>query len=223
MPKHLSKPIAFLLALTLFLLTACSDGEIKKDDESSTEKHYYITPTPITEKHDDGITTSLRLCDVEMVRLLAASYYSALKNEDMSKLSQLVSDPDSLNDGVFAHFKNLDSINVRHVYMLDGETPLDYVIYVYYELKFKDIETPIPSLDELFVTKNEDKYYVMNGPVPAIAYNKVLGVINAEPGVKELVDSVNRLFRKALDSDPALKTYIEGSSDENSSRNDDNL
>ena len=210
------------MLLTLFLLTACSDGEIKKED-SSSDKHYYITPTPVTNKPDDGIVTGLKLCDVEVVRLLAASYYSALKNKDMTKLKPLVSDPDSLKDSMFVNFENVEAINVRHVYMLDGETPLDYVIYVYYELKFKDIDTPVPSLDELFVTKNGDNYYVMNGPVPAIAYNNVLGVIKANQGVKELVDSVNRLFEKALSEDENLKAYIQGNSDENSSRNEDNL
>ncbi len=223
MLSFLKKATCFLLVFSILLLTACNDGEIKKEGGNDSKKHYYITPTPFTEKKDDGINTGLKLCDVEMVRLLAASYFAALKSGDADKLSPLVTDPDSIKEGMFAHFKNAESINVRHVYQLDGQTPLDYVIYVYYEVKFKDIETAVPSLDELFVTRKEDKYYVMNGPVPAIAYNNVLGKINAEAGVKELIESVNRLFEKALDSDEALRAYIEGSRDENSSLSDDNL
>ena len=211
---------AFLISL-LLCLTACSDDEVKKDEDS--EKHYYITPTPATKKADDGINTSLPVCDTELVRLLVGSYYAALKNNDMSRLSQLVSSPAALTEDIFKNYKNAESINVRHVYQLEGETPLDYIIYVYYELKFKDIDTPVPSLDELYVTKNGDGYSIANGTVSATAYGKVLDIAKNEQGVKELVDSVNRLFDKALQKDEALKAYLTGSSDSNSSLNSDNL
>ena len=71
------------------------------------------------------------------------------------------------------------------------------------------IDTPVPSLEELFLTASGSNWYIESGAVSADVYNEVVSSINSDKEVTRLVNSVNLLFEKALKEDPALKEYAD--------------
>lgn len=201
--------ISTILILALIFCSACNYGEIKKEGDGSDKSHYYITPTPEGNSQSLEIDTDLPTCNIEQIRLLTSSYYSALKNGSAEQLANLVQDPTAINDEVFDAWEGVSGISVKHVYMLEGASPIDYIVYVYYELKIEGTTKTIPSLDELYINYSNDMYYVINGSVSATAYNEVQRKINGNEGVNNLVTSVNRLFEEAVSSDETVKNFVE--------------
>ncbi|MBQ8280896.1 MAG: hypothetical protein IJZ25_00655, partial [Lachnospiraceae bacterium] len=94
------------------------------------------------------------------------------------------------------------------VYTMEGTGVVDTIAYVYYEVTIDGIETPVPSLDELFISNDNGTFYIYNGKVPTNEYNEVVSLTSAE-GVQQLVTSVNREFMNALEADEELKTYMD--------------
>lgn len=207
----MTKKIYILIALVMCMsFSACSFGEVKIDEAtgSTADKKIYISPTQAPSPGASGtVTTSLSVCGQEGIMILTASYYSAMEAKDVTALMSLVSNPDRIDENYFGKYGDITDVNVKRVYTMDGTKTVDTVAYVYYEVTVEGIETPIPSLDELFISNENGTYYIFNGKLPTSEYNELVNLTSAE-GVRQLVDSVNRAFLNALDSDEALKEYV---------------
>lgn len=206
MNKRLFVAVVLLLA---FSASACGYGERKIENATGeTADKIYISPT---EFPSDGMSgrpaTSLEVCGQEGILLLTASYYSALADGDLSALNALVSNPENLTENVLNRFQGVSKIHVKNVYTVDGTKTVGTVAYVYCELTFEGYDTIVPSLDELFISDSNGTYTIFNGTLPTEEYNS-LSQISQSEGVTQLVESVNRSFNEALDSDASLKDYI---------------
>lgn len=207
---NIDKKIYILIVLMMCVLfSACSFGEVKIEEAtgSTAEQKIYISPTRSPSSGAGIVTTSLSLCGQEGIMILTASYYSAMETKDVSALMTLVSNPDLIDENYFENFGNITDVNVKHVYTMDGTGTVETIAYVYYEVTVEGIETPVPSLDELYISNDNGTYYIFNGKLPTSEYNELVSLASAD-GVTQLAESVNRAFLNALDSDEALKEYV---------------
>lgn len=201
--------LCLVLVMSMFLC-ACNYGErkIEKATEDTAVK-VKVTPTTAPAPGTTGqVTTSLEVCGQEGIIILAASYYTAMEEGDTTSLMSLVSSPELINEDYFNKYENITDVNVKRVYTMEGTGVVDTIAYVYYEVTIDGIETPVPSLDELFISNDNGTFYIYNGKVPTNEYNEVVNLTSAE-GVQQLVTSVNREFMNALEADEALKTYMD--------------
>ena len=205
----MKKKLFIITLLSLLLLASCSFGEVKKESTDRTENRLFITPTPPGTVKDDGINTSLKESDNEMLKLFVSSYYSALRSGSTDQLSLLVTDPDSIGEEVFERWEGVGSVSVKHRYTLQAESPIDYVAYVYYEIGIDGTARTIPSLDELYISEDNGNYRLISGTVSASAYNSALAAVRDNAEVNELVSSVNLLFEKAIREDETIKDFAE--------------
>ena len=206
--KKITGKIKLLIMCVLFSLFfyACGEEKIELKAPDETGVKVIITPTPVT---GSEAVTDLKVCDNDKIIMLVSSLYSAMSEKDYSKMKPLVTDEEELNSSLLYRYEDAKSINVKKIYMIENEAPIDCIIYVYVELSYEGIETAVPTLDEYYVENVDGEYRIINGSVSRSAYNAAREKIGAEPGVAELIDSVNQKFNEALAADEALRDYVE--------------
>ena len=206
----MKKKLTFMISMIFMacFLTSCKDP-VREIVATSGDGIKYITPTPTVPPESEGIYTSLSECENVEVKLLITNYYSALANKDTDSLKACLSEPSLYSESNYSTLADATKIRVKKIYLIDGVAPLDYVAYVYNEVYIDGVETPVPSLEELFITSVNGSYYVESGTVSADTYNSVVEIINANDGVDQLINSVNLLFNEAISSDADLKAYAD--------------
>ncbi len=199
------KSLLLLTALLSLCLAACgSDSDDRIATSSDAQTAVYITPTTGA---PGGIKTSLDICNEERIMALVSSYYDAMESHDTSAVTSLVSDSSMVSAGLFDKFQDVTDVQVKKMYVINGSSPIDRIIYVYYEVKISDISTLVPSLDELYISDADGTPKIYNGAVGESVYTQIKKLQQNE-GVIQLVSSVNAAFNSALEKDEALSQYF---------------
>ena len=100
-------------------------------------------------------------------------------------------------------YRNID------VYTKLAEEEDAYIVFVYYEMKIRDIDTPVPGLGNLYVTRNpEGRYIVANGIYDSKAQEYVQQVASDED-VQALVSDVQKKYREVKESDDTLRLALD--------------
>lgn len=94
-------------------------------------------------------------------------------------------------------------------YTKPGPEENSYIVFAYYEIKFKNIDTLAPGLTSLFLETNENgELYVyddeMSEPV-----REYIREIAAQDDVVDLLNTVDAKYSEAADSDETLKNFME--------------
>ena len=97
-------------------------------------------------------------------------------------------------------------------YSIEGPEPDSYVIFPYFELKYREAETLMPQLTWAYVTKQEDGSYVMQEQVSeeVAAY---IARIGERDDVAALRAQVAEAQAAAVASDEKLKSVYSGESE----------
>jgi hypothetical protein len=165
-----------------------------------------LSPTPATlpvyELEDNTIPE---------IDTLIKNYYNAKLNCDLKALEKLLSDTSNLptkkqlkNDVLFVEEYN----NIK-CYVKKGFIDDTYIAYVYNEIKFYNIKTPAPGVDQFYLIPDENgKYIIFSGQFDeqtSAYYN----ARNDDEDVKKLFDDVSSKIKKAKKKDKAFKDFID--------------
>lgn len=199
------KSLLLLTALLSLCLTACiSDSDDRIATSQDAQPAVYITPTTGA---PGGIKTSLDLCNEERIMALVSSYYDAMEKKDTTAVTSLVSDSSMVSSTIFDKFQDVTDVQVKKMYVINGSSPIDKIIYVYYEVKIMDISTLVPSLDELYISEADGTPKIYNGAVGESVYTQIKK-LQQDEGVIQLVSSVNSAFNNVIEKDEALAEYF---------------
>ncbi|MBT9775778.1 hypothetical protein GPL15_04535 [Clostridium sp. MCC353] len=94
-------------------------------------------------------------------------------------------------------------------YTKNGLTEDTYVVYPYYEIKFKDAETPLPVLTMCYVQKNAEGQYVMTLDFDDSVADYI-SKVNVSEDVRLLSSQVDAQVQEAIANDPALNSIYNG-------------
>jgi hypothetical protein len=100
-------------------------------------------------------------------------------------------------------FKNISS------YFRTGLDENSYIVFITYDMKFKNINTLAPGMSVLYILQNEEENYEIVDNIDDDAINDYIIELTGENEIKELIDTVNAKLKDALDSDKDLKTFVE--------------
>lgn len=113
-----------------------------------------------------------------------------------------------------AYIENFENANV---YTKPGPVDNSYVAFVYYEIKFKDLNTLAPGLITLYMSTGEDgNLYIYDGQLDEQLDESVIDYIKELAVTDEIValfDKVKVKYNEALDQDAELKAFMDGLSD----------
>lgn len=156
------------------------------------------------------IETTVEVSADDQVNGLVQSYFDALTNGDTATVVALKSE--STEDELLKIQKKaayMDSINNLTVYTKPGPTEGTYIAFVYYEIKFKDIETMAPGLTTLYIcTKDDGSLYICNGELEDTV-NDYIKQVAAEEDIADLFNKVQVNYNNAVANDVALSLFME--------------
>jgi hypothetical protein len=208
-----------LFVLLLVLLKACTGqgaSEEKSDSgaDSGTEQQTENDTSTITLDSDFEVDAH------EEVNNLIAAYYEAFAAADLDTIETLAT-PISENEksyiGVFAQY--IESYQNIVCYTKGGLTDGSYLVSVYFDLKFYNVETMAPGLDFFYVETADDGSVYINNLYSSYNLNRTENEL--DPNVyaailqfeeqedsAELRTQVENAYTEALASDVDLATML---------------
>lgn len=143
----------------------------------------------------------------EKINDLVQSYFKASVAKDMDALGEIVTNISYVNENQLkVKYEYVEDVQNVECYLIDGPEEGTYLVYVYSELKIKDVDTLAPGLSRFYIITGEDgKLKVFFG-----ADSKIESFIEKADGseeVKKLVSKVQTRLEEALSSDERLKEF----------------
>lgn len=202
--------LAIILIIIIIVCVSCS----KKDENPEGISDNTV---PIVESGNAGIPQPAVTDDGglvptsdEAVMQLINSYYGALATGDSAAVSALKSNvTEEEKIKLEKRAELLESIDNIQVYTRPGPVDGAYVAFVYYELKFIDIETRSPGLTTIYICSNEDgSLYINNGEWDE-ATTAYIEQIASEEAIADYFKSVQVAYNEAVGNDVALALRME--------------
>lgn len=141
------------------------------------------------------------------------NYLNAYIIEDPQKrhsiLAQYVDNMGDINEGDISQNKYVAEYSNIECYTKEGPYENTYVVYAYCEMELKNISTRVPLITTLYVMRdsNTGNVYIHNGLKDDV--DKYIKKVTADADVQELFKTVNKDYEDAVNSDEALKAFIE--------------
>lgn len=171
------------------------------------------TPTPTEEATTETDLLSVSANPLEKsaneeINNLITKYLNAKLSGKIEKFENIVDSTESLDiKDINRKTKYIDKYENIVCYTKQGLEEGSYVVYVYYDLKFASIDTPAPGMNAYYVKTGEDgKPYIYLSEYDSKTAEYLAGLQKTED-VKELIETVNTKFKKALDKDTSLTEF----------------
>ncbi len=138
------------------------------------------------------------------------TYFNAMSEGDIDTVASMWSnldDEDRIRYQTKASFT--ESYNNMSVYTKPGPVENSYIAFVYYEIKFKNIDTTAPGLSTFYVCKNDEgNYFIQDmNTIPQNQKDYITAIANQED-VQELLTDVDTLYNNNIQSDPTLEAFM---------------
>lgn len=175
-------------------------GNAGKKDDKETTKNQKETVQSTTQDEllsDDNSEIS------DLVQL----YYDALLKGDSEAIKKYVDNTDAVNmNQIAATNKYIKKYENIECYVKKGLEDNAYVVFVYYEIKFKNIETLAPATDWLYVVKNKDTdmLYIHNGATTDDNIKKRVEELKKDSEISNLLKQTQNGLNDAIKKDKSL-------------------
>ena len=201
-----------LILLVVHLVSSNSDQEGAGGNAQVT-----ATPTPAGESgQEDGQQSAgepgqeFAAENNAQVSAVATTYFTALASKDIGTIKEAVDTLPAEDEAQITAEDQVESYNDIITYTLDGPTEGTYVAFVSYNCKYKEIDTQLPMLMELYMYTNEEGNLVLASDVESdTQIAEAMSSALEREEVKALVGNVQASYEQALESDADLKAYVE--------------
>ena len=182
-------------------------------DEISTSESQSGPGESTTELIEDTEQYSLeyKINDAdESVLALMTKYYNATADCDVDTIRNCYYDPEAIaidENLLKRKAQIIDGYRGIKCYEADGLAADELVLYVLYEIKFKEVQTPAPTLIRFYLKKVDDEWRIYNGPMSEELSDHLNKMTNNRDVISLMVQ-VNRAFSQACDRDDELGRLI---------------
>lgn len=199
--RHIAAICMFSM-MFMFVLTGCSTSPNGEKNENESD----IIPINESETSSEA-AIELTECTNSDINKLFTTYFAKLAKGDVEALGKImVNAPDKKT--VAKEIEYIEDYQNIKCYSKDGLVDGTHVVYVYYEVKFKNIDTLAPSMIREYVCTNEDgAMYINNGTVDG-EVAAWLEEVQTSESAQKLVGDVNDSLNKAAESDKKLSSLI---------------
>lgn len=213
-----------LVVLVLFFgIRACtrlrkgdSEGDAQKVENDSQGDNTSLPETEGNAEGGEGQEDSSLEKNNEEIKSLLTKYYEALSENDITKLKSLVENLLPEDETRITNSNDfIEKYQLGDIYSQKGLTDDSRVVFACYDFFCSGIDTPAPALAQLYVVKNSDGEWKVDGSAWEDSrisdYTKEL---KKDQEVIDLVKSVQDQNDKARDSDPDLAKFLDGLGEE---------
>ena len=214
---ELGGAILVVLLILFFGVRACVGGR-KTSKEEVVKQQEETTSTAETEKttgteaaQTTESTQELKKADEQIVELIR-KYFAAIQADDVDTLNTLVDELSPSDEARIANSKDyISGYEVGDVYVMDGLDSNSYVVYATYTYTCTASTTPVPSLVQFYVKKDQKGNYIIDGSAETDAQIKAYtSSLSKDVAVKALTKQVQDAYNKALAQDQALSDFLSG-------------
>ncbi len=204
--------VGVLFVVLIIVLAVFSINKKKDSDKGSTEQ--------ATEAAQDTLGTEpipvpegakLEQNAYEDINSFFNEYYAAVAEGDTDKMAEMGNTLDEedkaklqVKAGYTEDYENMSC------YTKPGPEPNSYIVFVYYEIKYKNIDSLAPGLSTFYLCTNADgSYYLKDiGSLPQNMKDYITEVAN-QSDVQNLLAEVDKLYATNTSSDPTLAAFMD--------------
>lgn len=168
------------------------------ETESSSEAETIVVPTdPLEENAYPEINAVVK------------QYYQAMADGDVDTLQAVMTGLDEKEQiKIVKKSEYVESYPTVTCYSKAGPVEGSYIVYAYYEAKLVDFENLLPGMNALYLCRNEEGAYYINGEKQddqTIAYCEM---ISAQDDVVDLVNTVQVKYNELKTIDTKLSEFL---------------
>ena len=183
-----------------------SDDEIKEDASADAAAN---EPTVAPEGTVAPEKVPLEKEAYPEVTTVIQTYYTALGNKDTAGIKSVVDSLDATEEAKITKDPYIEDYGDVETYTVEGPSEGTYVVFARYTYKFKDIDTAVPGLSQLYVCTDEDgKLYIATREQDQQTQEYIENTLDLQE-VQELREEVEADYETALESDENLRDFIE--------------
>ncbi len=215
--KQFAKMFYIAVAVVVVLIVVLVCVSCKKETPEDKEEVKQEAQTPDNQTADESAPVAdYTVPDVALeenayveVNELAAKYFNAMTNGDSATITAL---RDSVEQEELLKIEKesayIDEFDNLKIYTKPGPVTGSYVAFVYYEIKFSNIDTLAPGLTTLYICPKEDgSLYICDGNMTEQDREYVKAIV-AQTDVADIFSIVETKYAEAIDADPALSTFM---------------
>lgn len=145
----------------------------------------------------------------EDITELMRRYFKAVSECDMDTLNDIIATNDTLDEGQIRRQGELiEKYQNISCYVMDGLVENTYIVYVYYEVIFLDIDTPAPGLSRMYVCRDDDGAVYINQEDLKGEIRTYMEEVEHSNVVQNLIDEVNKKLSEACRGDEELDKLV---------------
>lgn len=203
-----------ILAYTLIGFPKGKDSTAPTEQESTSA---YETETSTETMPETAAPLSLLKDAYPEIQALMERYFEAKMNCDVEALSQIVNPiagytleglENDLGIPESEAFRRVEDYRNITCYTKPGLLKDTYVVWVYYETKYMNVETAAPCMFKAYVCTDDMGVYIYNGTIEGEISNYI-DEASQDEDVVALVNSVNQQLAEACGYDEGLRNIYD--------------
>ena len=192
--RYSTKLVVGVTMLALMLgMSGCGNNDVGEETADSADVS--METTAEVEDVIDPSSYELQKDAVPKVNELINTYFTVMKNADEAGYMSIVSGDEMTHDKLVKKGEFIeDYLNIA-CYTKPGMSEGEYVAFVYYEVKFRNIDTPAPSMIRLYVCSNQDgTMYIYAGDVDA-ELSEYINIVSNDAELRQLENQTNQKLK----------------------------
>ena len=196
--------IVVVVAMIMLVFGLCCCGNNENDTPDSGEVLVETTEAVV-----DPSSYKLEKDAVPKVNDLVNAYFTVMKNADEEGYMNIVSGDEMTHDKLVKKGEFIEDYRGISCYTKPGMSEGEYVAFVYYEVKFRNIDTSAPSMIRLYICSNPDgTMYIYAGELDAALY-EYINIVSDDDELRMLESQTDQRLKAACDSDDKLESLYQ--------------
>lgn len=199
-----------IILLIVHLVSSGSGGEEAKGKAEITSSSGEDTSSDTEGEQKTETGQEFAAENNAQVSAVATTYFTALAAKDLETVKKSVDTLSAEDQSQIESEDKVENYSDIITYTLNGPKEGSYIAFVSYNCKYKDINTQLPMLVELYMYTNGEGNLVIASDVASDdEISSAMDAALQQEKVKELVGNINASYEQALESDADLKAYVE--------------
>lgn len=200
--------VVILLIVLVVVLVQCSSKDKEKSAKKAEEESVEVIPVEEPEEAE-AESDELQVNAYENVNALVSQYFTALQTGDIESYKKICNDL-SAEDQVRITKKSEFIESYQNIVCYSKKGPIDnsYIVFAYYEIKFKDVASVAPGLKSLYICTDDSGALYINDAELDAEVEAYINQLAAEDDVKQLIETVNAKYNEVVSADQQLRVFI---------------
>lgn len=190
-------------------------GLIKGDEDKEPDK---VAEQDVSDNDEDADnsedepienTNALEKNAYPELNAVINTFYTAWGNKDIDSMKSVTDSFDATDEAKVLNSTYIESYNNINTYTKKGLTEGSYVVFVSYELKFVDIDTPAPGLTQVYVETDSDGNFYIHTDDEDPEIQAYVEEVTQDEDVQELISAVQQDYLEAQNADEELRLFQE--------------